>query len=85
MKRRLIVVLALAAVIGMPALMAGDRAFANDGRSFFGAVYTMSNAVDGNAVLTFFRLPDGRLFRAGATPTGGTEQEAGSGIKAAWC
>ena len=49
MKKRLIVVLALAAVTGMPALMEGDRAFANGGRSFFGAVYTMSNAVDGNA------------------------------------
>ena len=79
MKRRLIVVLALAAVIGMPALMEGDRAFANDGRSFFGAVYTMSNAVDGNAVLTFFRLPDGRLFRAGATPTGGNGTGSGLG------
>jgi hypothetical protein len=39
MKRRLIVVLALAAVIGLPALIQGDRALADGGRSFFGAVY----------------------------------------------
>ena len=38
----------------------------------------MSNAAAGNAVLTFFRLPDGRLVPAGSTPTGG--HGSGSGL-----
>jgi 6-phosphogluconolactonase len=38
----------------------------------FGAVYTMSNAADGNAVIVFDRSLDGRLRRAGSVATGGT-------------
>ena len=76
MNRRFIVALALAAVVAAPALMAGDRVLARG--QFFGAVYTMSNAAAGNAVLTFFRLPDGRLLPAATTPTGG--RGSGSGL-----
>jgi 6-phosphogluconolactonase (cycloisomerase 2 family) len=79
MTKRLTVVLALAAVVAVPALMKRDRAFADGRGSFFGAVYTMSNAGDGNAVLTFLRLPNGRLLRAGATPTGGNGTGSGLG------
>jgi 6-phosphogluconolactonase len=77
MNRRFILALTLAAVVAAPALMAGDRVFAH-GR-FFGAVYTMSNAAAANAVLTFFRLPDGRLLPAGTTPTGGNGSGSGLG------
>jgi 6-phosphogluconolactonase (cycloisomerase 2 family) len=77
MKKRLILVLTLVAFFALPALMKGDGVIAHG--SFFGAVYTMSNAADGNAVLTFFRLPDGRLLRAGATPTGGNGTGSGLG------
>jgi 6-phosphogluconolactonase len=44
-----------------------------------GAVYTMSNAADGNAVLIFDRSFDGRLRAAGAVPTGGTGSGGGLG------
>ena len=44
-----------------------------------GAVYTMSNAPDGNAVLIFDRLSDGRLVRAGTVRTGGAGTGAGLG------
>jgi 6-phosphogluconolactonase len=46
---------------------------------FPGAVYTMSNGSDGNAVLIFDRLADGRLVRAGAVSTGGAGTGAGLG------
>jgi 6-phosphogluconolactonase len=75
MNRRFILALTLVAVAA-PALTAGDRVTGH-GR-FFGAVYTMSNAATGNAVLTYLRLPDGRLVPAGATPTGG--HGSGSGL-----
>lgn len=46
---------------------------------FPGAVYTMSNGPDRNAILVFDRLPDGRLVRAGAVATGGKGTGAGLG------
>lgn len=46
---------------------------------FPGAVYTMSNGSDRNAILIFDRLPDGRLVRAGTVGTGGTGTGAGLG------
>jgi 6-phosphogluconolactonase len=46
---------------------------------FPGAVYTMSNAPDHNAVLIFDRLSDGRLVLAGAVGTGGSGTGAGLG------
>ncbi len=45
----------------------------------FGAVYTESNAADGNAVLMFDRAIDGRLRAAGSISTGGIGTGAGLG------
>src|SRR5262249_9859285 len=44
-----------------------------------GAVYTMSNGADRNAILIFDRLSDGSLVGAGAVATGGTGTGAGLG------
>ena len=44
-----------------------------------GAVYTTSNAPDGNRVLIFERLADGRLVRAGTVSTGGSGTGTGLG------
>ena len=77
MNKRLVAALTLAAIVVAPALMTGSRVLAHG--PFFGAVYTMSNAAAGNAVLTFLRLPDGSLVRAGATPTGGSGTGGGLG------
>jgi 6-phosphogluconolactonase len=46
---------------------------------FPGAVYTMSNAAAGNAIITFDRLPDGRLVPAGEVATGGAGSGGGLG------
>jgi 6-phosphogluconolactonase (cycloisomerase 2 family) len=80
MKRGLIVAFALAAAVAAPALMMGDLVNARSAVS--GAVYTMSNAVTGNEVLTFARQPDGQLLPASATPTGGNGSGAGLGNQA---
>lgn len=55
------------------------------GRStgFPGAVYTMSNAIGGNAVLMFDRLADGRLVPAGNVATGGLGTGGGLGNQGA--
>jgi hypothetical protein len=64
----------------------GGQASAQSNQSRFGlpfvpvgAVYTMSNAADRNAVLIFERSFDGRLRAAGAVATGGTGSGAGLG------
>lgn len=44
-----------------------------------GAVYTMSNASGGNAILLFDRLADGRLLPAGSAATGGLGTGGGLG------
>jgi len=44
-----------------------------------GAVYTMTNATGGNAVLVFRRSGDGTLRAAGSVPTGGLGSGAGLG------
>jgi 6-phosphogluconolactonase len=44
-----------------------------------GAVYTMSNAVAGNDIISFDRLADGRLVQAGTVATGGAGTGAGLG------
>jgi 6-phosphogluconolactonase len=49
----------------------------------FGAVYTMSNSADGNAVLIFERSIDGRLRSAGSVKTGGTGTGSGLGSQGA--
>lgn len=71
MKRRLF--LALAAIVAIVGASA-PAALAQPQLPFipFGAVYTMSNAVDGNAVIVFERSLDGRLRRTGSIKTGGT-------------
>jgi 6-phosphogluconolactonase (cycloisomerase 2 family) len=90
-KRRLF--LALAAVIAIvgasaPAALAQPQATSQQASPDlqlqlpfipFGAVYTMSNAVDGNAVIVFDRSLDGRLRRAGSIKTGGTGSGAALG------
>jgi 6-phosphogluconolactonase len=43
------------------------------------AVYTITNAASGNAVLAFHRSPNGALTAAGTFPTGGTGTGAGLG------
>ncbi len=70
MSRRLLLVLALVAFT--------DSIVGAQDSSRVGAVYTMSNAAGGNAMLTFDRLADGRLLAAGSTPTGG--QGSGGGL-----
>src|SRR5690348_1986934 len=49
----------------------------------FGAVYTESNAVDGNSVLIYERSLDGRLRAAGGVKTGGTGTGSGLGSQGA--
>lgn len=51
--------------------------------SFAGAVYTMSNAPNGNSVLVFDRLADGRLVAAASVPTGGNGTGTGLGNQGA--
>ncbi len=56
----------------VPPSAAEARSLSNGGERRGGAVYTMSNAVSGNEILTFDRAPDGSLSAAGAVATGGT-------------
>jgi 6-phosphogluconolactonase len=44
-----------------------------------GAIYSMTNAAAGNAVVTYLRAPDGSLTFAGNTPTGGDGTGTGLG------
>jgi 6-phosphogluconolactonase (cycloisomerase 2 family) len=78
--RVLSTIMALAAV-GLTAFAASAQESATSaGRlPFPGAVYTMSNAVTGNAIITFDRLSDGRLVTAGEVPTGGAGSGGGLG------
>src|SRR5262245_594849 len=48
-----------------------------------GAVYTMSNASAGNAVIVFARAADGSLTPAGTHPTGGAGSGGGLGNQGA--
>jgi 6-phosphogluconolactonase len=74
-------------ILALFVALLGGQAFAQSAQSFFGflpfapvgAVYTMSNAADSNAVLIFERSFDGRLRAAGAVPTGGTGSGGGLG------
>jgi len=54
---------------GASALSLGSAARDDDPEG--GAVYTLTNAADGNSVIAFRREPDGRLTRIGAFATGG--------------
>lgn len=55
----------------------------DDGSGIAGAVYTMSNASTGNAILRFNRAANGSLTAAGSFPTGGTGSGGGLGNQGA--
>lgn len=71
---RFLHVLAAAAAVG--ALLSPSAALADDAKT---AVYTITNAASGNAVLAFHRSARGELTPAGTFPTGGTGTGAGLG------
>jgi 6-phosphogluconolactonase len=80
MRRRfacLAVVMVVAA--GALAVAQSPGGFVDHRQPFRGAVYTMTNAADGNRVLIFDRLRDGRLSFARAVRTGGIGTGAGLG------
>ncbi len=85
MKRRVLLILAAIAVAAGAAAAQAQTADANLQLPFipFGAVYTESNAVDGNAVLVYERALDGRLRFAASVKTGGTGIGAGLGSQGA--
>lgn len=65
-------------------LGAGTFALAHDDdHDGTGALYTMSNAAGGNAVIVFERATDGTLAPAGIYPTGGTGTGGGLGNQGA--
>lgn len=79
-KPRVLILNALA--IGLAAAPASAQEAANSAGQrvpFPGAVYTMSNAVSGNSIIMFDRLPDGQLVAAGQVSTGGTGTGGGLG------
>jgi 6-phosphogluconolactonase len=73
-RRRFVHILAAATVLG--ALVTPSTALADGNRT---AVYTITNAASGNAVLAFRRSARGELTPAGSFPTGGTGSGAGLG------
>jgi 6-phosphogluconolactonase len=85
MRRRVLLILAAIVVAAGAAAAHAQPADANLQLPFipFGAVYTQSNAVDGNAVLIYERALDGRLRAAGSVKTGGTGTGAGLGSQGA--
>jgi 6-phosphogluconolactonase len=77
MTRVVAVVLAAAAAL---TLASGAMATASDDHSDGPkAVYTLTNATDGNAVVVYSRRGDGSLTPAGSYPTGGNGTGAGLG------
>jgi 6-phosphogluconolactonase (cycloisomerase 2 family) len=75
------VILALL-VIGILSVLAfGSAGVAAAGES--GAVYTMTNAADGNTIAIFTRAADGTLMPAGTVPTGGLGTGGGLGNQGA--
>jgi 6-phosphogluconolactonase (cycloisomerase 2 family) len=81
-KHRIVTFLMAVAVLGAAA-GASAQPGGGDRNSSQGAVYTMSNAADGNAVLVFDRLADGRLVPAASVPTGGNGTGTGLGSQGA--
>jgi 6-phosphogluconolactonase len=65
------------------AVLAAAAGSARAGAADAGAVYTLSNAAGGNAVLVFSRAHDGTLAPAGSYPTGGLGTGAGLGSQGA--
>jgi 6-phosphogluconolactonase len=85
MRRRVLLMLATIVAAGTTAAYAQPLADANLQLPFipFGAVYTQTNAVDGNAVLIYDRALDGRLRPAGSVRTGGSGTGEGLGSQGA--
>jgi len=73
--------LTLCTALGLALALGAVDASAQDGfrKKVVGAVYTATNAADGNAVLVFDRLPDGRIVPGVSVPTGGNGSGAGLG------
>ena len=74
--RRFLHVLAAAAAVS--ALLTPSAALADGEKK---AVYTITNAASGNAVLAFHRAANGALTPAGTFPTGGTGTGGGSRLR----
>ena len=72
--------LALAATVSAVMLSAGDASASGDAP---GAVYALTNAPAGNAVVVYDRGGDGRLTPAGSFATGGAGSGAGLGSQGA--
>jgi 6-phosphogluconolactonase len=76
LSRRLALAGVAATAVLASALPVASSAFADEQG---GAVYTMTNAIDGNALLAFQRDARGKLTPAGTFPTGGKGTGAGLG------
>ena len=74
------VVATMAAVVAVPGLASAKSGEHESNRA---AVYTLSNATAGNAVLAFKRGRDGSLTAAGSTPSGGLGTGGGLGSQGA--
>ena len=74
------VVATVAAVVAVPGLASAKSGEHESNRA---AVYTLSNATAGNAVLAFKRGRDGSLTAAGSTPSGGLGTGGGLGSQGA--
>ncbi|MEP7303880.1 MAG: beta-propeller fold lactonase family protein [Acidobacteriota bacterium] len=75
MKRQPILTIAAAAL----AVLTGTQRGAAHADESLATVYTMSNAITGNRVLTFHRAPNGTLAPAGSFATGGLGTGGGLG------
>jgi len=80
MSKHRIAIVGLAAAIALSAVAAAGAAPRDHER---GAVYTLTNAPAGNAVVAYTRSVDGTLSPAGSYPTGGLGTGAGLGSQAA--
>lgn len=81
-KTRTVAVALMAAALSALALASGAMAAAaseDDDNDAPKAVYALTNAPDGNAVVVYSRSGDGSLMPAGSFPTGGTGSGAGLG------
>ncbi len=76
-----LVAIAGAALFGGAAAVPLSAAEASDGRA--GAVYALSNQINGNSVLIFDRQADGSLSSAGSVATGGLGTGGGLGSQGA--
>lgn len=68
-----------AALMMVSTTVGADADSNGDAQAATGAVYTMSNATNGNTVLVFHRAADGGLTPAASVPTGGLGHGSGLG------